>query len=149
MKPLKSQEQLFVNCYVNNGRNGTDAAITAGYSKNGAKVQACKLLKRENIKAAIEAHDKKLVASVKKSAKGSQSWKRRKLILIADKLSRELDAKTAKAVIGAISELNKMDGHYSAEKVINTNLNVDTDLAKVEEESRKAQEILDKYRSAY
>jgi hypothetical protein len=81
----------------------------------------------------------------------SQEWKKRKLIKIINKLSKisELDAKSAKPVISAIAELNKMDGHYSAEKVITTNLNVDTDLKKVSEESHKAQEILEKYRSKY
>jgi phage terminase small subunit len=145
MKPLNPQEQLFVDAYLNNGHNGTNAAITAGYAKVSARVQASKLIKRENIAAAIAGHHKQII----KSVKGSATWKRKKLIKIADYLSKDIDAKTAKAVISAIAELNKMDGHYSAEKVVNTNLNVDTDLQKVSEESNKAQAILDKYRSKY
>jgi phage terminase small subunit len=147
--PLNLQEKLFVNAYLNNGRRGSTAAITAGYSKKAATVQSCKMMQRPNIIAAIEAHDKKIVTTIKKSVKGSAAWKRRKLIKIADELSSVLDAKTAKAIIGAIAELNKMDGHYSAEKVINANLNIDSDLQKVAEESRRIREAIDKHRSEY
>jgi hypothetical protein len=39
----------------------------------------------------------------------------------------------ANATISAIAELNKMQGHYAAEKSINTNLNIDADFQKVRE----------------
>lgn len=149
MKPLNPQEQLFIDAYRSNGRNGSKAAVTAGYSRKTARIQACNLLKRENIRTAIAEEDKKIVTSIKKSVKGSASWKRRKLVKIADQLSDVIDFKNAKAIIGAIAELNKMDGDYAPEKVLNANLNVDTDLQKVSEESRKAQEIISKYRSKY
>lgn len=46
---------LFVEAYIANGQNGTQAAISAGYSPKTAHAQACRLLKRAEILAAIKA----------------------------------------------------------------------------------------------
>lgn len=147
---MDPQHKLFADTYLAK-RNATEAAITAGYSKKTARVQGCKMLRYPHIEAYIADHDKKTVSKVKKSVSATQAWKKKKLIKIILKLTKksELTAISAKPVISAIAELNKMDGHYSAEKVVNTNLNIDTDLQKVAEESRKSREVLDKYRSEY
>jgi phage terminase small subunit len=150
MRSHPDKEKLFVDAYLANGRVGTKAVIAAGYSHKAAKVQASKLLRRPHIQAAIAEHDKKIVTSIKKSVKGSASWKRRKLIKIADILSSSgIDAKSAKSVIGAIAELNKMDGHYSAEKVVNHNYNADTDIETLKSETAKQEEILAKHRKEF
>lgn len=49
---LNPREQTFVLAYCGDP-NGTKAALEAGYAKAGAHVQACRLLKRPNIIAAI------------------------------------------------------------------------------------------------
>lgn len=59
VKPGTSQgasverRQAFVTAYLTNGRNGTQAAITAGYSKKTAAAQASRLLKDVKITAQV------------------------------------------------------------------------------------------------
>lgn len=145
---MKPKHKLFADIYLVN-HNATQAALDAGYSAKSAAVQGCKMLHYPDIADYIASnlakHDKKVMDVVIDNA----AWKKEKLTQIINELSAEIDAKSAKPIISAIAELNKMEGHYSAEKVITTNLNIDTDLQKVAEESRKAQKVLDKYRSEY
>ena len=51
---LSYKEQLFCNAYAINGGNGTNAVISAGYSENGASVQATRLLAKVKIRGEIE-----------------------------------------------------------------------------------------------
>jgi len=51
---LSYKEQLFCNAYAMNGGNGTNAVISAGYSENGASVQASRLLAKVRIKGEID-----------------------------------------------------------------------------------------------
>lgn len=51
---LNYKEQLFCNAYANNGGNGKNAVISAGYSENGASVQATRLLAKVKIRGEIE-----------------------------------------------------------------------------------------------
>lgn len=51
--PLTHRQQLFVHEYCVD-RNGTQAAIRAGYSPKGAEVQASVLLRKPKVSAAIE-----------------------------------------------------------------------------------------------
>ncbi len=53
-KELSNQEQTFADTYIHNNFNGTDAALTAGYSEKTARVQASQLLTRLNIKTYIK-----------------------------------------------------------------------------------------------
>lgn len=50
---LSIQMTAFVDNYVTNRFNGTQAAISAGYSENSARSIACDLLKRPDVKAEI------------------------------------------------------------------------------------------------
>jgi len=45
MKKLNKKQLDFAKAYMGNGRNGTEAAIMAGYSANGARARASRLLK--------------------------------------------------------------------------------------------------------
>lgn len=55
-KVLNPKQEAFVNAYVSGGcKNGTQAAIDAGYAAKTARVTASKLLTLANIKNAIEA----------------------------------------------------------------------------------------------
>jgi hypothetical protein len=47
---------------------------------------------------------------------------------IPDDRTKELEAKQVAVALTAISESNKMQGHYSAEKVLTANVNMDADL---------------------
>ncbi len=55
-RALTTKQRAFVDEYLINGYNGTQAALTAGYSPNGADVQAFNLLRNTRIHALIEAH---------------------------------------------------------------------------------------------
>lgn len=46
---------LFISAYITNGGNGTQAAITAGYSAKTAESQASRLLRDVRVKAEVEA----------------------------------------------------------------------------------------------
>jgi len=55
---LNLQQENFVKHYLHNG-NASEAAILAGYSKNGAEKAGYKLLQKPKIKARIDAVRKK------------------------------------------------------------------------------------------
>lgn len=53
---LNPREQAFVNAYVAGGaKDGTQAAITAGYAPKAAHVQASRLLRKDKVIRAIDA----------------------------------------------------------------------------------------------
>jgi phage terminase small subunit len=52
---LTPKQKLFVEAYLANGCNGTQAAISAGYSARTAKQQASENLSKPDIQAAIQA----------------------------------------------------------------------------------------------
>lgn len=52
---LTKRQQRFINAYLSNGFNATQAAITAGYSRDTARQQACRLLKHEAISPRVSA----------------------------------------------------------------------------------------------
>ncbi len=58
---LKPQHRKFVTEYLKNGGNGTQAAITAGYSKTSAHDTAHELLKRPEISREIEERGTKAI----------------------------------------------------------------------------------------
>jgi len=49
---------------------------------------------------------------------------------IPDAPDQALECKQVAVALSAISESNKMQGHYSAEKILTANVNMDADLAK-------------------
>lgn len=54
-KPLPPRWQAFVGAYVQNGGNGAQAAIAAGFKPHSAKHRAWSLLQRPDVQAAISA----------------------------------------------------------------------------------------------
>jgi phage terminase small subunit len=54
-KQAAHRRNLFVEAYCTNGGNATQAAITAGYSKNGARVRGATLVTESNVADAIKA----------------------------------------------------------------------------------------------
>ena len=57
---LSDKHSEFVKAYLANGRNGTQAAIAAGYSENTASSQASRLLKNVNVIKIVESHKEKI-----------------------------------------------------------------------------------------
>ena len=55
-KKLTPKQAKFVECYLANGMNGTQACLEAGYSESGARVQANTNLTNTNIQEAIRKH---------------------------------------------------------------------------------------------
>jgi phage terminase small subunit len=53
LRPLTPREAEFVRQYVELKRNGSQAAIAAGYAESGSRAQATRLLARANIQAAL------------------------------------------------------------------------------------------------
>lgn len=149
-KPLTKQQRLAVDIYLNNGRKGTDAVIKAGFSKKAAKPYSSRLFNRPDVLEIIAAHGKGLI----KLAKGSADWKKKRLLqvmeyLIEVKKGKVTALKDAKAFLKAMAEHNKMEGHYSAEKVVNHNYNADTDLETLKKETARQEEILAKHRQEF
>lgn len=56
---MTERQKLFVTHYLSNGFNGTQAAISAGYSEKGAAVQADRLLRNANIQQLINKQQTK------------------------------------------------------------------------------------------
>lgn len=52
--------RLFIEAFIANGGNGTQAAITAGYAASRAKHQACRLMKMQDVKDALRERQDKL-----------------------------------------------------------------------------------------
>ncbi len=68
-KPLSEKQADFCRHYVANGFNGTQAAISAGYSAETANEQAAQLLAKLSIKEEVERLKAK---AVEKSRKGAE-----------------------------------------------------------------------------
>jgi len=67
-KPLSARRIAFAHHYVANGFNGTQAAISAGYSEDTATSQAERLLRNVDIKALIDELKSKLIKKVDSGA---------------------------------------------------------------------------------
>jgi phage terminase small subunit len=113
---LTIKQRLFCRHYLKNGYNGTQAAISAGYSKHSAKEIAVELLTKPLIRQFI---DKRLREIEKKLDMDTEYLYSKlkdciELALIDDEGKKILV--NHNALLGAISEVNKMQGNYAAEK---------------------------------
>lgn len=61
---LNAKQELFCQYYVQNGFNGTQAAISAGYAKNSANEQSARMLAKASIYERIEQLKAKLIRKV-------------------------------------------------------------------------------------
>ena len=120
MKLTKKQD-AFVKAYLLNGGNATQAAIDAGYNENTAAVTACENLRKPNIKAAIEEHQKK----ADESFIMSKVEKLRILEKIVKATAVEDDERgilNSQAAISAIKEHNLMQGDNAPTQTENRHL---------------------------
>lgn len=61
----EERQCLFIEAYIENGRNGTKAAIAAGFSEKTAAQQASRLLRDVKVQAAIKERSRELAAEFK------------------------------------------------------------------------------------
>ena len=124
--PLNDRQQRFVNEYLANGGNGTQAAIAAGYSERSAEVTASKLLRNAKVSEAVKAGQ----SEIKDHLCVTAEWKREQLRRIIENCTQFIETPSSKgdeavmvsamlepkAAISAIAELNKMDGDLATIK---------------------------------
>ena len=129
---LTEPQKIFCDAFIANGKKLRAAALTAGYSPVIAAVYANKLMKKPHIKKYIDGKLKE----TKHNYKVNFEYKIKKLGSIIEEMLGEdrrdekfkkLSPEHARVAIIAIAELNKMQGDHSAEKHINTNLNINAD----------------------
>lgn len=105
---LTFKQEKFVQTYVLNGGNGTDAARQAGYKGNDKtlSVVAVENLAKPSIKAALDEH-----RSIALDAFKIAMCKKRKLLwaIAVDRVGDQ-----PMLAVNAIAELNRMDSNYSA-----------------------------------
>lgn len=63
MAALTDKQRAFVEYYLANGFNGTQAALSAGYAEKGARQQAAETLAKPYIRELIEARIKEIAMS--------------------------------------------------------------------------------------
>lgn len=116
-RKLSQKENAFVDFYLSNGFNGTQACISAGYSPKTAQEQASRLLSKVIIQNAIKLRQKPLIEKFKITRES----------LIADlemikKACLEEDLKNGKfaqynSALKAIEQTARMLGLNEPEKV--------------------------------
>jgi phage terminase small subunit len=104
---------------VANGFNATKAALKAGYREKSAHSTGSENLRKPEIKKAIDNLQRK----VEEKMEMTFEWKLEKLKKAIDAglvdSEEGVEIKNASLFLGAMSESNKMQGHYAAEKKVN------------------------------
>jgi len=125
-RKLTVKQQKFVQYYLANGGNGTEAARKAGYkgSEKTLSQVAIENLGKPGISKLIGIEQEKLKESTGATAKAKREllWKiaqHNSACKQADKedSSGEVKMLDPKAAISAITELNKMDGDHASTKI--------------------------------
>lgn len=143
-KKLSVREQRFVAHYLSDF-NAIKAAKESGYRIGHGLMSAADVLKIPRISAAIAKERAIIEANIEREKQGIISghgininWKIEKLKQIVE---GQLD-ENPEVAIKAISELNKMQGHYAAEKRENLNVNVERTVEEISQ-------IREKYKRDY
>jgi phage terminase small subunit len=129
---LTIKQTKFCQNFILPPHNATQAAISAGYSPHIAKTIGHRL--KTNSK--VQGYLKSLQTNLENQMTVSYEWKLNKLKQIVEAFieSKEnLSSSKVNSVIQAISEMNKMQGHYSPEKHVNVNIKTDPDLQQLED----------------
>lgn len=121
-----ARKEDFARAYIANGKNGTQAAITAGYSAKTARSQAARLLADVNIRSLIEATERKHAEKAGLSIERTLQEVARLAYADPRKLYRadgtplpinELDDDSA-AVIAGVEVLEEFEGRGEERKLI-------------------------------
>ncbi len=124
----------------------TQSAIQAGYSARTAHSNSYGYFQDPEVQSMIAAHQEEY----NKNCLATFTWKMERLVEIVQNLMENvsvspLNPLSAAAVIKAIAEMNKMQGHYAPDKTLNANLNMKMPL----EEINKTKELLLEYDKPY
>ncbi|WP_342220243.1 terminase small subunit [Rickettsiella endosymbiont of Miltochrista miniata] len=132
---LTIRQTKFCQNYTLPPHNATQSAISAGYSYHIAKTIGSRL--KTNPK--IQDYLKTLQSDLESQMTVSYEWKLDKLKQIVEVFidSKDLSPNKVNSAIQAISEMNKMQGHYSAERHVNFNIKADPDLQQLEDLIKK------------
>lgn len=124
---LNYRVNLFIAHYLANGFFAGDAAFKAGYSKTSAKSIGNQLLLEATVKEEVERVVEKKLEELDITA----DWKMSILKEVAEKCLVGENLKDGfmvpQGVISSVAELNRMQGHYSPDKNLNFNANVEVD----------------------
>lgn len=138
-KNVKSQkltlkQEKFIRYYIENGGNGTQAAISAGYSEDAAKTTSAELLTYPNVVQELNKLKDKVLIPIEERTGLTLEFKMNAIVkgIIAclNGGARGDNKMEVRGMAALIAEANKMQGHYAPEKHINTNVNstIDMDL---------------------
>lgn len=132
---LTLKQKRFVEEYIKNGGNGTRAAEAAGYSK-----KTCGEIAYENMKKPqIKNHFQKSLENIEERLGITAEWKAKMLKRCVMRCMPKEKNKSMRptGMINAISELNKMQGHYAVVKSeVNANVSISEDIQKAREIAR-------------
>lgn len=105
LKELPPQQRKFVLAYPEE-KNGTRAALKAGYSERSARPQASRLLTKDNVRLAVSLINKKYQLQHGIDA----GWKREILQNIARKAAEPGDGYAPGSAVSAVRMLCELDG---------------------------------------
>lgn len=139
IKPSEIRRRRFVQEYLTNGFNSVAAVEAAGYkaTRYQRKKTAWRILQQR--KTIIEI--KKKLKKMSDDIEITFDYKMRKLKRVIDEAipdSGDINLAKARVAITAISETNKMQGHYEAQKI-----QVDS------KEMHDVKELVDKFKKEY
>lgn len=129
---LTIKQTKFCQNFIIHPHNATQSAIAAGYSPHIAKTIGSRL--KTNPK--VQKYLKSLQSDLENQMTVSYEWKLNKLKQIVEAFiesKEDLSPHKVNSAIQAISEMNKMQGHYSAERHVNFNIKTDPDLQQLED----------------
>jgi phage terminase small subunit len=139
----------FCYAYLLNGFNAKEAAYHIGDKKNYANAHYTRYLKHPFVQNFIREHTQKMEQIIEVNL----AWKIQKLkkiidICIPDTAKSRNDLYT-KGAIAAISELNKMQGHYAPERSISSSINRELGLNMEVDDLKISEEILEELNKKY
>ena len=133
---IKQKDKNFVEQYIKHDGDKKLAATLVGVKSDRAAAYATRTLAKPLVKEQL--------ARMREKSERTTTWeldaKLKKLRQIAEiavpeqaVCADEVNARLVGHAISAIAEANRMQGHHSAEKVTQVNINVDTDVQQVNE----------------
>lgn len=132
---LTLKQRAFVSEYLTNGLNGAQAVLDAGYETD--RINAPTIAHNQLRKPAVQEAVEQELAMMEVDHGITFDYKIGKLKTIVERTIPDDGfygaADGYKTGISAIAELNKMQGHYAAEKRVNVNVNAEGNLEQLKE----------------
>lgn len=141
---LTWRQKVFCRAYITNGMNATQAAITAGYSKDTAAEMGYENLNKPHIKAFIDKKMEQLETELEEKFNITFEEKAKLLWECAQDCKEGKATKegymNASGLVSAVAELNKMQGHYKDKEHVEE---------KLDDMSKKLDELKAQYKKDY